>query len=43
MTGANVTVGHLTAQTANNTMQFNYSIGATGAQAVSASGSYLVL
>lgn len=43
VTGANVTAGHLTAQTTNNTMQFNYSIGATGAQAVSASGSYLVL
>lgn len=42
VTGANVTVGHLTAQTTNDTLVANYSIGATGAQVVTVSGHYVV-
>ncbi len=42
VTGANVTVGHLTANTTDDRIVANYSIGATGAQVVSFSGSYLV-
>jgi hypothetical protein len=42
VTGANVTVGHVTAELTNNTLVANYSIGATGAQAVTLSGHYLI-
>jgi hypothetical protein len=42
VTGANVTVGHLTAELTNNTLVANYSIGATGAQVVTCSGHYLI-
>jgi len=42
VTGANVTVGHLTAELTNDTLVANYSIGATGAQVVTVSGHYVV-
>lgn len=42
VTGANVTVGHVTANTTNDRLVLNYTIGATGAQAVTASGHYLI-
>lgn len=42
VTGDLVTKGYLSAQTTNNTIVVNYSIGGTGAQVVHFSGSYLV-
>jgi hypothetical protein len=42
VTGANVTVGHGTANTTDNRIVANYSIGATGAQVVTITGHYLL-
>lgn len=42
VTGANVSVGHVTAETNNDTLVANYSIGASGDHAVTLTGHYLL-